>query len=62
MDNIVLKTFGITKKYRNFTALSDINITIKKGQIYGLIGLNGAGKTTLMKVIAGLVQDRKSVV
>lgn len=57
MDNIVLKTFGITKKYRNFTALSDINITIKKGQIYGLIGLNGAGKTTLMKVIAGLVHE-----
>ncbi|EDS78633.1 bacitracin transport ATP-binding protein BcrA [Clostridium botulinum C str. Eklund] len=57
MDNIVLKTFGITKKYRNFTVLSDINITIKKGQIYGLIGLNGAGKTTLMKVIAGLVHE-----
>ncbi|KGM96471.1 ABC transporter ATP-binding protein [Clostridium botulinum] len=56
MNNIVLRTFGITKKYKNFTALFDINITIKKGEIYGLIGLNGAGKTTLMKSIAGLVK------
>lgn len=57
MNNIVLRTFGITKKYENLTVLSDINITIKKGQIYGLIGLNGAGKSTLMKVIAGLIHE-----
>ncbi len=54
MRNIVLQTHDLTKKYKNFTALDHVNITIKKGDIYGLIGRNGAGKTTLMKLITTL--------
>lgn len=53
MENI-LKTNNLTKKYKNFKALDNINITVNKGDIYALIGRNGAGKTTLMKIIVSL--------
>lgn len=54
MNELVLKTHQLTKKYRNFTALNEVSITLETGKIYGLIGKNGAGKTTLMRLIAGL--------
>ncbi len=54
MKKLVLKTKKLTKKYKDFTALDNANITINKGDIYGLIGRNGAGKTTLMKIITTL--------
>lgn len=54
MKDIVLKINNLTKKYKDKNALNNINMTIKKGQIYGLIGLNGAGKSTLLKIITGL--------
>ena len=54
MKDIILRTNNLTKKYKDFTALNNVNITINKGDIYGLIGRNGAGKTTLMKVITTL--------
>lgn len=41
-------------KYKKFTALSDINIDVKKGEIVGIVGRNGSGKSTLLKVIAGI--------
>lgn len=56
MKNIILKTQDLTKKYKDFTALDHVNITIKKGDIYGLIGRNGAGKTTLMKIVTTLTE------
>jgi len=43
-------------KKEKFVALEDINITIKKGEIVGLLGLNGAGKSTLLKVISGIIK------
>ncbi|MBX4267209.1 ATP-binding cassette domain-containing protein [Clostridium estertheticum] len=52
--NYVLKTDNLTKKFKNQIAVNGINIRIKKGDIYGLVGKNGAGKTTLMKMIVGL--------
>lgn len=54
MKEIVLKTNNLTKKYKKFIALDNANITVYKGDIYGLIGRNGAGKTTLMKTITTL--------
>lgn len=54
MEEVILKTTELTKKYKHFTALDRANITINKGDIYGLIGRNGAGKTTLMKIITTL--------
>ncbi len=54
MREIVLKTHKITKKYNKITAVDSFNMTIYKGDIYGLIGKNGAGKTTLSRIIMGL--------
>ena len=54
MQEIVLQTNNLTKKYKDFVALDNATITIHKGDIYGLIGRNGAGKTTLMKTITTL--------
>ena len=54
MQEIVLQTNDLTKKYKDFIALDNATITIHKGDIYGLIGRNGAGKTTLMKTITTL--------
>ncbi|MDR1775409.1 MAG: ATP-binding cassette domain-containing protein [Actinomycetes bacterium] len=53
---VVLETHNLNKDYRRTRALSDINIALDRGRIYGLVGQNGAGKTTLMRIIAGLSQ------
>ena len=50
----VLTTSALSKKYRKFEALKDLNVHIPKGAIYGFVGRNGAGKTTLIRVICGL--------
>ncbi|MEG0295907.1 MAG: ATP-binding cassette domain-containing protein [Clostridium sp.] len=57
MKNYVIRTNKISKKYKNSFVLEDVNINIKKGDIYGLIGKNGAGKTTLMRIISGLISE-----
>ena len=54
MQEIVLETNNLTKKYKDFVALDSASITIHKGDIYGLIGRNGAGKTTFMKLVTTL--------
>lgn len=53
----VLQTSNLTKQYTKQLALNKVNINIKKGDIYGLIGKNGAGKTTFMKIICGLIHS-----
>lgn len=50
----ILETHNLGKRYKDFKALSDLNMHIEKGSIYGLIGKNGAGKTTLIRLICGL--------
>lgn len=50
----ILETNNLEKRYKNFKALSNLNMHVEKGSIYGLIGKNGAGKTTLMRLICGL--------
>lgn len=49
----MIKTINLSKKYGSEQALKDINIHVKKGDIYGLVGNNGAGKTSLMKILTG---------
>lgn len=50
----ILETDNLGKKYKNVKVLNGLNMYIKKGAIYGLIGKNGAGKTTLIRIICGL--------
>lgn len=54
MSDVIIEAEGLTKSYKSQTALKNVNIKLKQGKIYGLIGKNGAGKTTLMRMIAGL--------
>ena len=52
----VLRTFGISKKYRNRFAVKDASINISEGDIYGFVGENGSGKTTVIRLITGLIR------
>jgi bacitracin transport system ATP-binding protein len=54
MSNLIIETKNLVKKYSGQTAVSNVNIHIEQGKIYGLLGRNGAGKTTIMKMILGL--------
>ncbi|HLP47364.1 MAG TPA: ABC transporter ATP-binding protein [Candidatus Deferrimicrobium sp.] len=50
-----LHPFG-KKRHREFYALKDINLEVKKGEILGIVGKNGSGKSTLLKIVSGVVQ------
>lgn len=54
MSEFLIETKQLTKVYGEQTAVNAVNLHVKKGRIYGLLGRNGAGKTTIMKMILGL--------
>lgn len=56
MSDYVIETHNLTKQYGVQKSVSDLNLHVKKGRIYGLLGRNGAGKTTTMKMLLGLTQ------
>ncbi len=50
----IIETKNLTKTYGDFTAVSNLNLHIRKGSVYGFLGPNGAGKSTTMKMFLGL--------
>jgi len=56
MDKIVIETRNLSKKYGSFTAVDDLNMTIREGEFFGLLGPNGAGKTTTILMLLGLTE------
>ena len=58
MENI-LQTYNLTRKYGTTAVVDNINMNIKKGEIYGFLGRNGAGKTTTLRMIMGLISPTK---
>lgn len=54
MDDLVIEAKRLTKIYGEQTVVNAVDLHVKKGRIYGLLGRNGAGKTTIMKMILGL--------
>ena len=54
MNDYIIETHNLTKKYGSQASVSHLNIHVKKGRIYGLLGRNGAGKTTTMRMLLGL--------
>jgi branched-chain amino acid transport system ATP-binding protein len=51
MSDFILETRGLTKEFKGFTAVSDVNLKIRRGAIHALIGPNGAGKTTVFNLV-----------
>ena len=56
MSNYVIETKNLTKQYGIQKSVADLNMHVRQGRIYGLLGRNGAGKTTTMKMLLGLAQ------
>ena len=55
-NTAVLATYGLTRAYGRCMALDGVNMMVRRGDIYGLVGRNGAGKTTLMRMVTGQSQ------
>ena len=53
--SIAIRADGISKKFGELTAVSDVSFTIEEGEIFGLLGPNGSGKTTLIRILCGLL-------
>ena len=51
-----IKTFDLTKRYKEKTAVNKLNLTVGKGELYALLGVNGAGKSTTIKMLSCLTQ------
>ena len=56
MSEYIIETKNLTKQYGMQKSVANLNIHVRKGRIYGLLGRNGAGKTTTMKMLLGLTQ------
>jgi ABC-2 type transport system ATP-binding protein len=54
MQDVVIKTDKLTKRFGDFTAVNEITFEVYKGEIFGFLGANGAGKTTAMRMLIGL--------
>jgi len=56
-DKAYVQIENAGKKFDGITALDDLNLNVKKGSVYGLVGVNGSGKTTALKLLAGMVRQ-----
>lgn len=56
MAEFIIETNHLTKMYGEQKSVANVNLHVKKGRIYGLLGRNGAGKTTTMKMLLGLTK------
>lgn len=62
MDDLVIETIDLTKKYGDFVAVDGLNLSVKKGDVFGMLGPNGAGKTTTILMLLGLTESTKGSV
>ena len=52
----LVETSGLGKRYGSITAVQDLNISVRRGEVYGFLGPNGAGKTTTLRMLLGLIK------
>ena len=55
-SKLAIRTEHLTRLYKEFVAVEDLNLAVRAGEIYGFLGSNGAGKTTTMKMLVGLLK------
>jgi ABC-2 type transport system ATP-binding protein len=56
MSDIAIETRQLTKRFGNVLAVDAINLRVRRGEIYGFLGLNGAGKTTTIRALLGMIR------
>jgi ABC-2 type transport system ATP-binding protein len=56
MTTEIIRTENISKHYEDVRAVSDMSLSVRKGEIYGFLGLNGAGKTTTIRMLLGMIR------
>ncbi len=56
MEDIILETRGLTKRYGDLTAVDSLDLSVRRGEVFGLLGPNGAGKTTTTLMLLGLTE------
>ncbi|MBO6949527.1 MAG: ABC transporter ATP-binding protein [Rhodospirillales bacterium] len=54
--DIAIRAEGLSKRFGDFVVVEDLNLTVKRGEIYGFLGPNGSGKTTTMRMLVGLLE------
>ncbi|MDO5836961.1 MAG: ATP-binding cassette domain-containing protein, partial [Methanobacterium sp.] len=55
-DDIIMEARDVTRDFGNFRAVDNLNLKIKKGEVFGFLGPNGAGKTTSINMMVGLLR------
>lgn len=61
-DENMIQVSGLTKTFDGFRALNELNLSVKKGSIYGLVGVNGSGKTTIIRHLTGIYRQDSGTV
>ena len=62
MSDVILETNSLTKEFKGFTAVSDVNLAVRRGSIHALIGPNGAGKTTCFNLLTKFLEPTSGVI
>ena len=57
-----IRIVGLTKRYKDVTAVDDLHLQVRQGELFSLLGVNGAGKTTTIKMLSCLTQPKCSAV
>ncbi len=56
MDDFIIETHKLTKKFGDLVAVNDLSLEIKRGEIFGFLGPNGAGKSTTIRMLCGILE------
>jgi branched-chain amino acid transport system ATP-binding protein len=62
VSDAILETKGLTKEFRGFVAVNDVDLSVRRGTIHGLIGPNGAGKTTCFNLLTKFLQPTRGTI
>ena len=60
--SLMIETRGLTRRYGHITAVDDLSLRVRKGEVYGFLGPNGAGKTTTLRMLLGLIQPTSGTI